>query len=120
MSTTHEVDKKHQDVPRPENRDIDPPPFLKWEYQYNEDTGRYDFKSIAMSDKSAISEQALKGALKRTTGTTDATVGEMIIHKAAYGMTAERNDVRLNNASTLLPVLRPNDETASATSRATS
>jgi hypothetical protein len=89
----------------------DPPPFLKWKYEYNEKTGKHDFKSIELSDKSQVDAQGLRKALKRTTGTSDPAVGERIINSIACGMTAERHDLRLNHTSTLLPALRPQDET---------
>ncbi len=88
-----------------------PPPFLKWNYEYNEESKQHDFKSIELSDKSQLNEESLKKALKRTTGTDDPNVGERILHLAANGLTAQRHDLRINHASSLLPALHPKDET---------
>lgn len=112
MNASHEVDKGRQSVvPSADHLASAPQPFLKWNYEYNKETGKYDFKSLELSDKNLIDAKSLVDALKRTTGTTDSAVGEWILHRAAYGMTADRHDVRLNHVSTLLPALRPNDET---------
>lgn len=112
MSVAHEVDKKQQGVAsKTINSSPDPEPFLEWKYELNEETGKHVFKSIELSDKSKVDVQSLRKALKRTTGTSDPPVGERIINSIACGMTAERYDLRLNHTSTLLPVLRPNDET---------
>lgn len=112
MNKKYEANKNLQEVvseaPHP---DTSLEPFLKWKYKINEETGKNELSSIELSDKSKINMDKFKGALKRAVGTTDIAVGETILSNVAYGMTAERNDERLNQASALLPALRPKDET---------
>jgi len=86
-------------------------PFLKWQFKLNEETGKHEFVSIELSDGSELDEDSLRAALKRTTGTVDVTIGETILNKVAFGMAGERRDLRMNEVSTLLPALRPKDET---------
>ncbi|MGC2595238.1 MAG: hypothetical protein WA347_03050 [Rhabdochlamydiaceae bacterium] len=112
MKTSHEIDKRQQGVvPEAPHSDTSSEPFLKWNYEFNEKTGKNEFKSLELSDKSKMNMDNLKGALRRAVGTNDVAIGERILNNAAYGMTAERNDERLNQASALLPALRPKDET---------
>jgi hypothetical protein len=49
--------------------------------------------------------------LKKTVGTSDPKLGERILNKVSYGLTGERADQRINEASAMLPALRPQDET---------
>ena len=88
-----------------------PEPFLEWKYKLNEETGKREFQSLELSDRSKIDQHNLKAALKRATGTADPAIAEQIINNAAYGMSAERQDSRLNQVSSMLPALRPKDET---------
>lgn len=112
MNKMNEIDKKQQGVvPEAPHPDTTPEPFLKWIYNIDEETGKNEFKTIELSDKTKINMEKLKGALKRAVGTTDVAIGEKILNNVAYGMAAEKNDERLNQASALLPALRPKDET---------
>lgn len=92
------------------NNNPTPQPFLRWQYDYNEKTGKHELKSLTLSDESQVTKDRLIDALKRTTGTTDIDVGETILKSIAYGMTAESHDLRINRASSLLPALHPNNE----------
>lgn len=86
-------------------------PFLEWKYEFNEETGKHECKSVDLSDGCKVDKDSLKGALKRTTGTSDIKIGERILNKAARGMSGEREDQRINEVSALLPALQPKDET---------
>lgn len=108
MKTQYEIDKTKQEVVCGAAA---PEPFLKWKYEFNEETEKHEFKSIELSDGSKIDEDNLKGALKRATGANDVAVGEIILNKVASGMTGERMDLRVNEVSALLPALQPKDET---------
>ncbi len=112
MKTSQEIDKKQQEVVATGNNpEIEPGPVLQWNYKFNEQTGRNEFDSIELSDGSQLDAKSLKTALKKTTGTTDLKIGEKILGKVSYGMSAENHVTRINEASTLLPALRPKDET---------
>jgi hypothetical protein len=89
----------------------DAQPFLEWKYTFDEKTGNSKFKSIELSDGSSPSPHSLIQALKRSTGTTDARIGEKILHKVARGMSAERYETRMNEASAFLAALQPKNET---------
>ena len=108
MKTQHEIDKTQQGVVPGAAA---PEPFLEWKYEFNEETGKHEFKSIELSDGSKIDEENLKGVLKRAVGTSDAALGEKILSNIAYGMANQRADKRINDVSALLPALRPKDET---------
>lgn len=88
-----------------------PEPFFEWKYEMNEKTGRYEFKALELSDGTQMSIENFFQTLKRTTGSSDSKVAEKILNKISYGMTAERQDQRINDVSALLPALRPQDET---------
>lgn len=112
MNKKHEIEKRQQGiVADAANPKIDPEPFLEWKYKLNEETGNREFQSLELSDRSKIDQHNLKAALKRATGTVDPAIAEQILNNAAYGMTAERRDSRLNQVSSMLPALRPKDET---------
>lgn len=108
MKMQNEINKTQQEVVC---GTAAPEPFLEWKYKVNEETGKLEFESIELSDRSKVNKDNLKKALKRTTGTTDIAVAERILSNATHGMTAERRDERLNQVSVLLPALRPKDET---------
>lgn len=88
-----------------------PEPFFEWKYELNEETGKREFKTIELSDGGHIDSQTLQRTLKRTVGTSDPKLGERILNKVSYGLTGERADQRINEASAMLPALRPQDET---------
>ena len=112
MSASQEVDKRSQALaPSAGNRGSDPMPFLEWKHEFNEKTGKYEHKSMELSDGSKIDQENLKKALKRATGTSDVSIAERILNDAAYGMTSDRRDVRMNRTSALLSALGPKDET---------
>ncbi len=112
MNTPQEIESDHQKTaPMSLNKDIDPEPFLKWEYEQNEITGKYSFKSIKLSDASELTPQNLRAAVKRATGSTDIAIGETILKKTAKGFTSSNYQDRLNSASELLPALCPQDAT---------
>lgn len=105
----NEIDRSSQEVATA-NSDIDSEPFFKWKYKLNQETGKNEFDSLGLSDGSTLDNRSLQKALKRTTGTSDLETGEAIIRKIASGMTAGRQDLRLNEVSAMLPSLRPKDE----------
>lgn|GEM_PF-1070058 len=111
MNKKNEIIKKEQSSAVEAAPSAEPGPFLEWKYKFNEKTGKYEYESIELSNRSALTTKNIKEALKRTTGTTDAAIGERILNNAAYGMSAERQDSRLNQVSSMLSALRPNDET---------
>jgi hypothetical protein len=69
MKTSHAIDKRRQGAaPEASPPDTTPEPFLKWTYEFNEKTGKQEFKSIELSDGSKLDKDNLQGALKRATG----------------------------------------------------
>lgn len=86
-------------------------PFLQWKYKKNEETGENELDSITLSDKSSLTEQKLRIAIKNATGTSDLAIGEKILNKVSRGMTMEASVDRLNEVSALLPSVHPKDET---------
>lgn len=112
MNRKNEIKKTQQGrVADATNPKTDAEPFLEWKYKLNEETGNGEFQSLELSDGSQTDPTAIKAALKRATGTADPMMAQLILHNAAYGMTAERHDSRLNQVSSMLPALRPKDET---------
>jgi hypothetical protein len=89
----------------------DPKPFLKWKYKFDEIRQKEEFVSIGLSDGSEIDLQSFEEALKRATGTSSTIVAEGILRRIASGMSGQRQESRLNAVATLLPSLRPRDET---------
>lgn len=111
MNKNHEANKKSQEAAcRATSTSTDSEPFLKWNYKFNQETGKNEFASLELSDGSSLDIQSLTRTLKRATGASDLAIGEGIIRKVAYGMTAEKQDTRLNEVSLFLPSLRPKDE----------
>ena len=49
MKTQNEIDKTQQGVVHGVTA---PEPFLEWKYEFNEETGKNEFKSIELSDGS--------------------------------------------------------------------
>ncbi len=86
-------------------------PFLRWKFKFNEKTGQNEFDTITLSDDSDLSEQKIKTALKKATGTSDLAIGDKILNKVDRGMTMEEHASRLNEVSALLPTLQPQNET---------
>lgn len=86
-------------------------PFLEWHCKFNEKTGQNDLETLSLSDGSDIKEENLKSILKKATGTSNLTAGEKILRKIARGMSSELSDTRLNDTSTLLPMLEPRNVT---------
>lgn len=111
MNQIQKTETQHGLVAETNTPEIDHGPVLQWNFKFNEQTGRNEFDSIALSDGSKLDSKSLKTALKKTTGTSDLKIGEKILGKVSYGMSAEKHDTRINEASTLLPALRPKDET---------
>jgi hypothetical protein len=105
-----ETEKMPQKTTDATNPEIDSAPFLKWNFKLNEKTGKYQFQSLELSDQSELTEQNMNRALKKSTGSTNAEMGERILNNAAHGMTAERQDQRLNQVSCMLSALHPRDE----------
>jgi len=97
------VNVKHSSEPEFE-------PFLEWKYKLNEKTGETEFDSIQLSDGSKIDTENLKRTLKKTSGASDPVIAERILKKTARGLSAEREEHRLNEASALLTALRPRNE----------
>jgi len=105
MATT--LDNK----PMPTQTASNPEPYFEWKYEFNEETGKREFKTIELSDGKQIDSDQFQKTLKRTVGTSDPKLGERILNKVSYGLTGERSDQRINDASALLPALRPQNET---------
>ncbi len=97
-------------VPETACPNTDSGPFFKWKFKVNQETGKNEFDRLELSDGSTLDNQSLQRTLKRATGTSNLEVGEEILRKAAYGMVADKHDLRINEVSALLPSLRPNDE----------
>lgn len=111
MNKKHEINRNSQEVAsRAISPSTDSEPFLKWTYKFNHETGKNELGSLELSDGSNLDSQSITRALKRATGASDLAIGEGILRKVAYGMTAERQDTRLNEVSIFLPSLRPEDE----------
>lgn len=85
--------------------------FLVWKYKLNEETQKNELDSIKLSNGKELDADSLISAFKSATGTSNLVVGEKIMQKIAYGMAAEMPETRLNEVSTLLPALKPGDET---------
>lgn len=112
MSKNQEIDKKQQELaPKPASQDIASEPFLKWNFKFNEETGQHEFASLQLSDKSEPTGKSLIDTVKRATGTSNVSQGELIIDKVSRGMSADKQEGRLNDVCTLLPALGPRDET---------
>lgn len=88
-----------------------PEPFLKWTFEINENTGGSGVKSIEMSDGSKLSEEGLTDAIKRASGVDNPAVGERVIRKIAYGLSADSFEHRINEVCALLPGLEPRNQT---------
>lgn len=86
-------------------------PFIEWKYKYNEKTGHYEFDTFGLSAGVEKNADTFQAAIKATTGTSDPEIAERIIKKTARAMVSSREDVRLNDVSSLLPALQPKDET---------
>ena len=89
----------------------EPEPFFEWRYKINEKTGESEFDALQLSDGSSLTPTNFQEVVKRTTGASDLAIGERIIKKIARGMSAEKQDARLNEVSALLPALGPKNET---------
>ena len=112
MSSVKEIQEKQQNQVMKEGSSEEiTGPYLKWSFKLNEETGKNECFDVQLSDKSETNPKNLKNALKRTVGTSDITQGELIINKLSRGMAADRQEDRLNDVSTLMPALRPRDET---------
>lgn len=112
MKKEQEIDKRQENtIARTNNLETEPVPFLRWKHQFNEKTGKIEFESLGLSDKSQLNDKNLRTALKRATGTSDIEIGEKILKTIARGMTAESLDTRLNDVSAMLPALQPKDAT---------
>lgn len=106
MKTTQPISKQQQ-----VEDEKDEGPFIRWKYKSNEMTGENEFDSISLSDDSPLTEKKLKTAVKNATGASNLAIGDKILNKIARGMTMDEYDSRLNEVSTLLPALKPNNET---------
>lgn len=86
-------------------------PFLKWKYQFNPETGRTEFQSLALSDDHKIDVKKIEDAIQQATGSSSLTIGEKILKHISYGMGDDSIEVRMNNTSAMLTALKPQDET---------
>jgi hypothetical protein len=93
------------------HQEMESAPFLHWKFKLNEKTGQNEFDTITLSDDSVLTEKKIKTAVKNATGSSNLAIGDKILNKVARGMTMEEHSSRLNEASALLPALRPQDET---------
>lgn len=106
MNPERQINKKQS-----QSQDVDPGPYLQWNFKFNEVTGKNEFQSITLSDGSPVSEETAKAAMKKASGTSDLVLGEKILKKIAYGMTMEEMNARLNDVCSTLSVLQPQDST---------
>jgi hypothetical protein len=108
--------RKDSDIPA-ENADATTSvgPFIRYKYKYNEKSGRDEFVSVELSDGTKIdnleSYAKFQVALKEATGTTDLHLSDQILNHAAFGMTSDKHETRLNTLAALLPALKPQNET---------
>ncbi|HEY2810978.1 MAG TPA: hypothetical protein VGJ00_06285 [Rhabdochlamydiaceae bacterium] len=86
-------------------------PFLRWKFAKSETTGAHQFESLQLSDGTPMDESKLTAAIKRSAGTENPIIAERILYKVALAMSSETSDQRLNDVSTLLAALQPQDET---------
>lgn len=91
-----------------------PAPFLKYKFSTNEETGRQIFDGIELSDGTQIHdtdfELKLLDALKRSTGSENPAVSDLLISAIAYGMSSNDEASRYNKVATILSELKPEDE----------
>lgn len=109
MKTNQPVQKKEEINIKSENP-LSIEPFLKWKYKFNEETGRNEFHSIELSDGTHPDMKTLFEELRRASGATNPEVGEKILSKMSRGLSDDEHSVRLNEMSSLLPSLKPQDE----------
>jgi len=109
MKTNQTVEKK-EEVNIKSKNPLSIEPFLKWKYKFNEETGRNEFHSIELSDGTKPDMKTLFEELRRATGATNPEVGEKILSKMSRGLIEDEHSARLNELSTLLPSLKPQDE----------
>lgn len=102
--------KKNQMQKTVSNKDNDSP-FLQWKYQFNEKTDKEEFNSIQLSDATELNPESVKKALKKSSGTSNPVIGEKILHKTASALSKNSKEERLNDASSLLAAMEPQNET---------
>lgn len=110
MNEIHDKIKQKEKVSEKGCPATESEPFICRKYKRNEETGQYEIETIEFSDGSDLNESTFKAAVKRATGANDPSIGETILKKVAHGLSALEMEVRLNEASALLPALRPKDE----------
>lgn len=111
METGKQLDNVQQEKIQRSNQQLGSEPFLEWKFKTNEETGKSEFDSIHLSDGSKLRSESVKDVFKRTTGSSNLIVGERILKKIAQGLSADKFENRINEASALLPALQPSDET---------
>jgi len=85
--------------------------FIEWNFEFNPESGELEFKSAELSDGTPVTEESFTKAIKKAAGTSNPQVGERILKKIATGLSADRFDQRLNQASAMLPSLNPKNAT---------
>lgn len=90
-------------------------PHLKFTFEKDCDSGQKKFRSIELSDGTQVESdeftEKLSEAFKCTSGSCDPEVAQRIISKLAWGMSSSDIEERVENVTTLLPALAPQDET---------
>ena len=82
MNKGKELEKRqHEPVSKTGNPASEAEPFFKWNYKFNEETGKNEFDSLQLSNGTSLDIESLYGALKRATGTSDLAIGERILKK---------------------------------------
>lgn len=109
MSTIPQTRQTH--IPSEDEMQDEPENFIEWNFELNRESGELEFKSAELSDGTPVTEESFTKAIKKAAGTSNPQVGERILKKIATGLSADRFDQRLNQASAMLPSLNPKNAT---------
>ena len=86
-------------------------PHLRWKYKKNKETRQEEFDTFTLSDGSEIDRENFLQALKNSTGTTDVGIGDQILRHTVNGLSSDSQEKKMNQASSMLAALHPQDET---------
>jgi hypothetical protein len=93
----------------------EPGPFARFRFEDDEKTGKSKLASLELSDGTKVDSPEnrlkFKEALKKTTGSCNIELAHQIIQDVSFGMTDDTQESRINHVLTLLPALRPENET---------
>ncbi len=89
--------------------------FLKYKFKENPETGKKEVSEIELSDNTSPDSpkflEKLTLALKNMTGSENPEVAEKIVAKIAWAMSSSKSELRLQDVTTLLHTLEPQNET---------